>query len=241
MPPPLLTLGSFSFEGLESPDRIILKNKQRLVVHHLGSGKLMVDSLGEDSQIVTFRGVFSGLNAPIRIRAVEYMRVQGLPVLLIWDSQTLAVLIREFELTYLSSQWVSYRISCLVVQSLDPQSDAGQDPMFASPAVQVNDLSGLLIGTAVSPTTAELVSLTELATLDYDSPPLDSIGQAQTLLDLIAASFVIVSEMPPNPMSGSVVTYLANTTGSFGQCSLLKLAENRLLGIMVQAEAVSQS
>src|SRR5580704_3308322 len=102
MSTPLLTLGPFSFAGLESPEQVLLKSKQRLAVHHLGSGSTAVDSLGEDFEIASFRGVFSGINAASRIRSIEYLRLQGTPLLLTWGSKTLSVLIREFELSYSS-------------------------------------------------------------------------------------------------------------------------------------------
>ena len=62
----LLTLGSFSFQGFDSPSSILVKSKQRLAIHHLGSGFSTVDCLGEDNEVASFHGTFTGANAAAR-------------------------------------------------------------------------------------------------------------------------------------------------------------------------------
>ena len=68
-----LTLGPFIFEGLEVPERIVLKSRQRVIVHHLGSGASAMDSLGEDPQSITFQGTFTGPNTANRIRSIDHL------------------------------------------------------------------------------------------------------------------------------------------------------------------------
>jgi hypothetical protein len=245
MPNSLLTLGSFAFEGLESPDGIILKSKQRLAVHHLGSGSSIADALGEDCQTVTFRGVFSGLSATARIRAVELLRVQGLPVVLAWDSQTLSVLIQEFDLTYSSSRWVSYRLSCLVVQSPGSGTEGQLDPIFASPATQANDLASLLLGSAICPTSGQITAIVELATINYDSASAAATEPALALLGSIDTALASGTQTPLGSTPGiqetdiAKVQRLADEVTSLGQCAYLTLARNRLMSIIVQAGAVN--
>lgn len=245
MPNPLLTLGTFSFEGLESPDRIVLKNRQRLVVHHLGSGLSKVDSLGGDCQIASFRGIFSGTEAPARIREIDLLRTAGLPCFLTWESQSLSVLIEEFELNYLSSQWVTYRLSCRVVQSVDFGVGDLLDPIYASAASLASDLASLLGETSVAATTGQMASVVVLATANYDVAPRDSLGPAQLLLSTIDSGLPADSGgaqgLPPEGSNIAGPTYgsLANLVAGFGQTAYLLLARNRLLSIVVQAKTIN--
>ena len=142
---PLLTLGPFSFEGLESPQKIQLKTKQRISgVHHLGSGLSAIDYLGNDYEIVSFRGIFSGQNAADRIRSIDYLRILGAPLVLSWSSGgALSVIIRQFELDYSSDRWIPYLLSCYIVRSVGSRVEYPADVMSTSPSTQVSDLCGL--------------------------------------------------------------------------------------------------
>ena len=94
VPNPQLSLGSFLFEGLESPERIIVKKHRRLMVHRLGSGGAIADWLGDDCPLMSFQGIFSGANAINRARTLEELRTDGRPLVLTWDMQSSFVLVR---------------------------------------------------------------------------------------------------------------------------------------------------
>ncbi len=171
---PLLTLGSFSFEGLESPRSLVLQTKQRLIVHHLGTGAALVDSLGDDYQVVNFSGIFSGKSAASRIRTVDLLRAQGAMLPLIWESQTLTVIIQQFELTYVSAYWVPYKMTCYVQRSRMDYAESEKDLILQSTIESVGNISNILRNFDFVPSNAQVASLTSLSLHDYDvAPPAD--------------------------------------------------------------------
>jgi len=239
MSTPLLTLGSFSFIGLESPEQVLLKSKQRLAIHHLGSGSTAADSLGEDFEIASFRGIFSGINAASRIRSIEYLRRQGAPLFLTWGSKTLSVIIRDFELTYSSNQWVPYSLSCFVLRSNDPGAILSPDVISVSADIQVSDILDLLRTTDVIPSSAQTAALVELATLNYDTPSPDAVQLANALLNLIESQIEATLSVP---QSGAAETSqsLSDIVAEAGQLATLVLAQNRLTSITVGAGCINQ-
>jgi hypothetical protein len=173
---PLLTLGPFAFVGLESPQSIHLTAKQRLNVHHLGSGSTAVDSLGTDFQIASFQGVFSGTGAMIRIRSLEYLRVEGAPLSLIWGSRSLSVIIQKFDLKYLSNQWVPYSLSCLVLQN-NASETVTPFAQTNSPDAQVADIISILQSGSIAVSQGQTTALATLTALNYDRAPDDAMAQ----------------------------------------------------------------
>lgn len=246
MPSPLLTLGPFSFEGLESPPKVLVKTKQRLAVHHLGSGSTTTDSLGEDSGIVRFQGIFSGPNAADRIRSIDYLREQGLPLTLTWGSTSLSVIIRELELEYSSGSWIPYRLSCHIARTTNPETQASAYVISTSPITQVSDMLSLLQNTSISPTPDQSTALTALAMLDFDLPSSDDIEQADALIGSIDGQLSALAGAPQgfNPagsgLSQGEANGLAVVVANSGLQAYLLLARNRVMNIVVSAEGVNQ-
>ena len=186
MSTPLLTLGTFSFEGFEVAQQIRLKANQRLAVHYLGSGLSTIDCLGEDCESLAFGGTFSGSNVAERIRSIDFLRVQGQPLRLAWGSQALFVLIHKFDLDYSSTLWVPYELTCLVVRSVDPTAVCEQDTVFTSAATQVADVLSLLQSVGSSLTSDQAAALTTLAASNYDIPPQGALAITQSLINSIS-------------------------------------------------------
>jgi hypothetical protein len=246
MPNSLLTLGAFSFEGLEAPEHIQLKAKQRLAVHHLGSGFSTIDYLGDDCETVSFRGIFSGLNTADRIRSIDYLRVLGAPQILSWNSRTLSVIIDQFELDYSSDRWIPYRLSCYVVRPINAGFEDPTDVLLTSPAKQVSDMLSLLANTPISPTPGQTEALLTLATLNFDAPPSDAVAQAQELANSIDDQLALLDDtlqdvgaidqgLPPGDAS-----YMVALVANYGQQAALLLGLNRAMSILTSAEGVNQ-
>jgi hypothetical protein len=245
MPEPLLTLGSFSFQGFESPDRILVKNKQRLAIHHLGSGGSMVDCLGEDSGVASFRGTFTGTNAAARVRSIEYLRVQGQPVDLIWGSKTLSVIIQAFELSYVSNQWIPYKLTCVVTGSSGLGKEIAVDPTSESSDARVGDIMDLLQGSYVTTTPDQMIALTELATMNYDVAPVEAIQQITDLGALVSSE---ISTQGSVLQSGGglasapleqLATAIAGLIVAAGQEAALVLAGSRISSLIVTAQSTN--
>jgi|HubBroStandDraft_1064217.scaffolds.fasta_scaffold06338_5 hypothetical protein len=242
----LLMLGSFSFEGLEAPESILLKTKHRLVVHRLGSGSSSIDSLGEDTEVVSFRGIFTGTNATARSRMIEQIRSQGTPVNLTWNSKTLSVVIRDFELNYSSNQWITYKLSCYAVNSYNDGVVISTNGAFASADTQINDIVSLLQNTGISPTFDQITAINELATLDFDVAPAGALQTTQALSDSIDSQLTSVYQISPVNEGGPLefphaeASSLIETVLNAGQVAALMLARYRLTCISVSAEAIDQ-
>jgi hypothetical protein len=239
----LLTLGSFSFLGFESPDRISVKSKQRLAAHHLGSGISTVDCLGEDSQIASFRGTFTGTNAADRIRSIEYLRVQGRPVALTWGSQTLSVIIQAFELSYVSNQWIPYKLTCVVAAAMGLGVENALDSISQSPDMQVVDILDLLRKSYVNATSDQMAALTELATINYDVAPFDAIQRANELGTSISSmiltqdSALQVDGGPALVADEKLATTMIDLIAAAGQEASLVFARNRIACLVINCQS----
>jgi hypothetical protein len=240
MPGPLLTLGQFSFVDLESPDRIIVRTKQRLVVHHLGSGSAAIDSLGTDIEAVSFTGIFTGTNAATRIQSIENIRSQNIPTSLRWASRTLTVIIHEFNLQYITNQWIPYKLSCLVV-SAGLSAANSTDDASASPSQQVAEIVGLLNGAAITPTVRQTSALASLATLNFDVPSAGALQTVQAMISTISDQLRNLDEqtqISPSDVSLSIADQVAlflSVAARASQQAALQLAYNRLSTISVSA------
>jgi hypothetical protein len=242
---PLLTLGNFAFLGLESPAQILLKSKQRLVVHRLGSGSTSIDSLGKDVTVISFSGIFTGTDAAIRIQMIENIRSQNQPVSLSWASRAATVLIREFDLQYITNQWVPYKLSCLTVAT-ELQTIAFIEDILLSPPRQVADIASLLVGTGLTPTPDQSSALATLATLNFDVPPAAALETVQAMSSSISNQLQLLDPQvqvgrsalssPAPDLATSFLLIAAKTS----QQIALQLAYNRMLNISVSATSSSR-
>ena len=112
----LLALGPVVFRDFELPPSVSFGGKQQLVVHRLADGRKVIDSLGRDDSDISFSGVFAGSDATIRARALDELRVNGVPVPLTWDVFFYSVLVREFAAVYRNDTWIPYTLTCAVLR-----------------------------------------------------------------------------------------------------------------------------
>ena len=233
MPDSLLTLGSFSFADLESPDRIIVRCRQRLAVHRLGSGSISVGSLGEDPQYISFRGIFSGTAARSRLRMLDALRVAGQALPLTWDSRTFVVIIKDLDLRYVSDQWVNYQLVSIVLHSDSPLSGAEIDPLFESSINQTGDITNLLGYSGLIPTAEELASIASLAT--SGSNPADP--------RLLSQARAFAAAIPVDPGQGSAGSgqLFEDFVAISGQQAAAVAARNRLQSLIISAASGNQA
>jgi hypothetical protein len=111
-----LLLGPILFQNFEMPERIHWGGAQRLSVHRLASGARVIDALGRDDADITWCGVFSGEDATVRARALDFMRVNGAVWPLTWNWYFYSVLIADFQADYVRQNWIPYRIACRVLR-----------------------------------------------------------------------------------------------------------------------------
>ncbi len=245
MPSSLLTLGSFSFDGLEAPNRIVLSSKQRLIVHHLASGLSITDSLGEDCDTASFQGVFAGNNGAERIRLIEYMKSQGAPLPLTWGSKCLIVIIQEFELRYLSNNWVTYKLTCRVTNSGLQSEAVDSDVLLVSSTMRVANIADILFSVGIPLSSTQTSSLSDLAAMNFDAAPSHALEAVQMLINTVNESIAMRSLGPSGPAaitSGleSINTYqLAEIIENLGLLATLLISHDRLADLAVRAIAVN--
>ena len=112
----VLLLGPIAFQDFEVPSGINFGGRQRLSIHRLPGGARVIDALGRDEALISFCGVFSGSDATLRARAIDQLRVSGMPLPLTWDILFYTVLIAEFVADYRSSWWIPYQVRCIILQ-----------------------------------------------------------------------------------------------------------------------------
>jgi len=237
-----VTLGNFEFQGLEIPDRVILRNKQKLTVHRLTSGRRAIDASGTELQTIMFRGIFSGPGLAGRIKTLEEMRQQGQPLLLTWDFQVADVLIQDFELHYKSHRWVPYR---LTLEALDFTVSARSiDPDIAWPtsSVRISEIVSLLNNTPFAMPPNVRTSLLQLGAGNYDATPSEAL---KSVVDF-AASIDHALSLPRNIGISSITRQNETMNATplqqmeeFRTEAHLRLSLNRIKEIAVQATEVA--
>ena len=110
-----LMLGPVMFQAFEVPERLRFGGRQRLSVHQLPGGGRVVDAMGPDEGPLSWSGVFSGPNAASRVRLLEGLRRDGLPLLLAWAGWRYTVLIETFEAEAMNPAWIPYKVRTCVV------------------------------------------------------------------------------------------------------------------------------
>ena len=241
MPDSPVTLGSFTFEGLEVPDRVILRNRQKLIVHHMTSGARAIDTTGTDIQTIAFRGVFSGSAAPERIKYIESMRDGGNQLLFSWDFQIAEVYIQDFEILYQSHQWIPYRLTCQVTDPATPPSRTAADLLWAGSSSQISDIGNLLNNAGIGMPAGVTPALRELAALNYDAAPAPAMAKVTRFVSDISDRIVKTAHRPADsatPADAAAATGLLALIESCRLNANLILCRNRLNDIVVRSSNI---
>jgi hypothetical protein len=110
-----LSLGGVAFTAFEVPSVVTFGGAQSLAVYRLPGGVRVVDAMGPDDADIGWQGILSGDDATDRARALDAMRIAGLPVTLAWDEFFYSVVIGSLQLAFCNSWWIPYKVSCIVV------------------------------------------------------------------------------------------------------------------------------
>lgn len=243
MPDSPVTLGGFTFEGLEVPDRVILRNKQKLIVHHMTSGARAIDATGTDIQTIAFRGVFSGSAAPERIKYIESMRDGGNRLLFSWDFQIAEVFIQDFEILYQSHQWIPYRLTCQVTDPAAQPSRTAPDLLWAVPPRQISDIGNLLNNADIGMPSGVTAALHELAALNYDAAPSAAMATVTRFMSDISDRIVQTPRQSPDITPTTDVEVATGLRVLIESCRLnanLILCRNRLKDIVVRSSNIGE-
>jgi nucleoid-associated protein YgaU len=123
-----LTLGDFTFEEFEIPDRIPLGGEQALVVHKLPGGARVVQSMGRDDAPISWSGLMLGPDSLDRARQLDLMRAQGLPLQFQFFGFNYQVKIKSFVPSIERFYRVPFTIELMVVvDNTQGQPQPGED------------------------------------------------------------------------------------------------------------------
>src|SRR6476620_7719754 len=111
-----IQIGDIDLQDFEVPPSIRFGGSHRVVIHRLSGGGRVLERLGPDDGDIYFSGTFSGLYAEARMRAMDSLRLTGEVVWLTWDAFRYQVVVRTFTANFHSPWWMSYHVSCVVVQ-----------------------------------------------------------------------------------------------------------------------------
>jgi hypothetical protein len=187
-----LLLGPIAFQDFEVPSGVAFGTEQRLVTHRLPGGTKVIDAVGPDDIDITFSGIFTGDDATIRLRTLQTLCDQGLPLPLTWDVFFYTVLIRRLEADYRSGTWIPYKVTCTVLRD---EAGALVDEGLSLAGAAIADIASALPLASLGG--VDLSSLTSaFASDDAEIRGTAAFSQAQTSL------------------SGAVLSLSANTASA---------------------------
>ena len=224
-PAPVI-LGSMTLEGHEAPSEIGIGGRQAHTLHRLPGGGRIIDAMGPDENTVAWKGLFIGPSAASRVRDLDSMRVQGIPVGLSFGDYQFTVLIVGFDYSYRDrGAIISYKVRTEIVPNQpfaltspsDTLSSVIRDVTFAQQLLTNTTATaaayqGLLIAPdpissdAVSALSAQSVSLIASLGAQSGNPTQPSGTAMAALADAIVASRQIVGSLSVGHFVGNAST-----------------------------------
>ncbi len=139
-------LGSVLLDGFEVSESIRFGGAQALAVHKLPGGTRVIDTMGQDDSVISWRGILSGGDASDRARRLDAMRAAGAVVPLTWDVFSATVIVSDLKLEFCNSWWVPYQLSCTVLVGTQAAGLAGVVGDVLSEVLDDLGLAGLAPG-----------------------------------------------------------------------------------------------
>ena len=145
MSTPFLILGPVQFADFELPASISWGGAQSLAIHKLPGGSRVIDAMGRDDAPISWSGTFTGPNAAARAHTLDLMRSESGIWPLAWQDFTYSVLIARFEADYQRSNWIPYRMSCVVLRD---EASAVVDTLLSAAQTAAQDIAAALLSSS---------------------------------------------------------------------------------------------
>jgi hypothetical protein len=113
-----LTLGDFTFQGWEIPERIPFGGEQDLAVQKLIGGARVIDATGWQPHDLTWSGRFQGKGALARARLLEGLFRAGKPLTCSWSELSYLVVPHNFTADFERFYQLPYSLTLTVVKPL---------------------------------------------------------------------------------------------------------------------------
>lgn len=111
-------VGGFLLEDAEVPQSIPGGGDQAGTMHKLVGGARQFHAMGADHSDISFNGIFQGELAPIKVLALDTMRVLGHQVLFTYGQFIYNAVIKSFNHDYLPASKIKYTITLAIVEDL---------------------------------------------------------------------------------------------------------------------------
>lgn len=113
-----LILGDIEFGHMEVPDSMNFGGDQLMTVHQLVGGKRIINTLGKSESDISWSGFFFGESAFERARSVDFLRVEGQEIELVFGEFLYLVVIKSFSAQLERFYQLPYTITLTVVDNL---------------------------------------------------------------------------------------------------------------------------
>lgn len=151
-----VVLGTVHLTGMEVPGSMPFGGTQQLAIHELPGGTRVIDAIGARERDIEWSGTFLAGSAVARARAVDAMRIAGVPVSLSWADFKRRVVIKEFSPDYSrSGSVVPYHISCVVLPLAAPAATATVASSVGGDLASALGISGLAASASSALATAQ--------------------------------------------------------------------------------------
>lgn len=224
-----LVLGDFAFERFEIPEDIDFGGSQIVATHKLVGGKRVLQPMGRDDSDLSWSGLLIGDAALDRARYLDYLRVQGKPLLLAWSELNYQVVITNFKCSFQRFYKLPYTITCEVSQdNTQPnptyfpsgfdESMTDDNASAQSLGVGIGDsaLSSLLSGLNAAISTVSSFANAAQSVISSVLTPLAAVqSRVDLLITATANTAANVSTfggvLPGNPISQSIANATSQT------------------------------
>lgn len=226
-----LILGDLRFNRFEVPEHIQFGGEQALAVHELVGGKRIVDAMGRQDRALDWSGQFIGENANDRARYLNYLRIAGKPLDLIWFEYAYKVVIKSVTLDYKRAYEIPYSISCCVVEDatipVTTLTSGGIDSAIADDMNSANTLGGLIgdgpLSTAIATLNTAIFAVSTFANAAQSiiSSVVTPLAAVQSRVGVLIAATgntiqnisTVGGVLPSNPIAAQANSLLAQVTG----------------------------
>ncbi len=164
-----VSIASVTLRAFEIPAAIRYGTSHRVVVHQLGSGRRVLETLGSDALDISFSGILSGPDAAAQASILTELCESGQTVPLVWGSNYRDVVVKRFSAEYVSSGWIPYELTCVVSEGTG-QTTPSTEPGVAKIAADIQ--SAVALGTTWS---AELAAIPTLLSTAVSPSQLNDI------------------------------------------------------------------
>lgn len=146
----VVTLGSFTFNDTEVPQKIPYGGQQILAVQKMIGGARQINTLGADPRDIEWSGTMRSADRAERAATLVQMMMSGQTIPLLWGNEYLQVVIRSFQ-PVTEAFFITYTITCCVVRDYtngiaSPQPDilsSVADDALSAVGLAPSDLPGL--------------------------------------------------------------------------------------------------